>query len=605
MANGTGGGGGSAEGIRAGRAFVELGTHDKDLFAGLDRAAAAVKGFGSKVAAGGFGLIGLGSSVLAPLGAAFLETVHHLRELGDAAERLSTTPAILSALGYAAEQTGASMEDLEAGTKNLYKSIAASGRPAGELADEYKRLADELAGIEDPARRSARAVELLGRNGLALLPMLSKGGEDLQRRLDRAAKVRGMPTEEEVAQAAKVGEAIDDVWQSLKRIPGAVASALLPFADAIEAAADKAVDLLAAVKAFIRANALVIIGVTAAAAAVVALGGAVVVLGSVITAAGVVLEVLAGVLAFAVSPAGILLGIFVGLAAAMVYLAVTTEEGKAALRPFVEAWGELADVFGTTYGGILDALMGGDLELAGEIAMAGLTAVWKLGLVKMQSAWDDFKHFFLDGWKSARLLFELNLNDAVAFFAQAWIKVLKLVNKNFHETFTAVLKGMAGIADVFGDKDLGGALRTLAGLQKGQADAVLDAASKLIEKKRSAEEDRLNKAAGIGTAVGKSPELIAAEAELAKALRDLAELRDRAADLDPAGKDRAKNLGEVINPGMTRGTFATRGYGAQAFGDATMAGRQVKAAEKVPPLLEKIDGKLGDLLNLGPLTLGV
>jgi hypothetical protein len=44
-----------------------------------------------------------------------------------------------------------------------------------------------------------------------------------------------------------------------------------------------------------------------------------------------------------------------------------------------------------------------------------------------------------------------------------------------------------------------------------------------------------------------------------------------------------------VNPGMTRGTFATRGYGAQAFGDATMAGRQVKAAEKVPPLLEKIE----------------
>jgi hypothetical protein len=170
------------------------------------------------------------------------------------------------------------MEDLEAGTKNLYKSIAASGRPAGELADEYKRLADELAGIEDPARRSARAVELLGRNGLALLPMLSKGGEDLQRRLDRAARRSGAcrPRKRSRRRRRSARRSLD-VWQSLKRIPGAVPSALLPFADAIEAAADKAVDLLAAVKAFIRANALVIIGVTAAAAALVALGGAVVV----------------------------------------------------------------------------------------------------------------------------------------------------------------------------------------------------------------------------------------------------------------------------------------------------------------------------------------
>jgi hypothetical protein len=164
-------------------------------------------------------------------------------------------------------------------------------------------------------------------------------------------------------------------------------------------------------------------------------------------------------------------------------------------------------VFST--GGILDALKGGDLELAARDCDGRADRRVEVdGWSRSQSAWDDFKHFFLDGWKSARLLFELNLNDAVAFFAQAWIKVLKLVNKNFHETFTSRPQGDG--------RDRRRVRRQ--GPRRGAADARRAAegaggrgprrrGAKLIEKKRSAEEDRLNKKAGRlrRTAVGNEP----------------------------------------------------------------------------------------------------
>lgn len=610
MANMGGGGGGNASGIRAGRAFVELGTNDKGLFAGLDRAAAAVRGFGLKVAGVGGGLVGAGLSVLGPLGAAFKEMVDHFSEINDAADRMSTTPEIVSALGYAAEQSGAQLEDLEGATKNLYKSIAASGRPASDLIEEYRNLANELDGIDDPAAKSAKALEVLGKNGLKLLPMLKDGAAGFDKLIGRAARVGDVVSEEDASRADRAGDAMLDVWKSIRNTIRSIPLALLPYIETIEAVTDKIVDLLGAVRGFIKANGAAIVAVTAGATALVALGSAVVGVGAVVAAAGVALAAFSAVGAALLTPAGALVGILAGLAGALAYFALTTEEGRRALAPFVAAFNELWGVFSTTYGGILDALMAGDLELAGEIAMTGLEAAWVAGVNRLHDAWDDFKEFFVSAWESASLLVQLAFNDVTAYFTKAWLKAFKLVNDRFHETFRTMAMVAAKFADAAGDAAFANTLRQFAALTKGQMNLVLGGAGKIVENKRQAEEDRLHKAFA-DAAEARAGETAAERAEREKRLAEAkGKLDQLAADaavgaiLSGLGGDKKKTLSDVVNPGLSRGTFATRGFGAQAFGDTSMAGRQVKAAEKVPPLLQNIDKKLGDILNLGPLTLG-
>jgi len=59
----------SAQGIRAGRAFVELFADDSKLVRGLRRAEKKLKAFGDSIRNLGLKMIGVGSAILAPLAA--------------------------------------------------------------------------------------------------------------------------------------------------------------------------------------------------------------------------------------------------------------------------------------------------------------------------------------------------------------------------------------------------------------------------------------------------------------------------------------------------------------------------------------------------------
>lgn len=114
---------GSASGIRAGKAFVELSLHNK-VSSGLNAVGAKFKTFGASMTAMGAKVFALGSAGLA----AFLPAIKMFADVGDAANKASqrtglTTEAI-SELGYAAQQSGRSTETLEKSIAKMQKNIA-------------------------------------------------------------------------------------------------------------------------------------------------------------------------------------------------------------------------------------------------------------------------------------------------------------------------------------------------------------------------------------------------------------------------------------------------------------------------------------------------
>lgn len=81
----------------------------------------------------------------------------------------------LSAMG---KEAGFTMEDVETAMQKLNKTSAKRG-DTRDADTRLKSMFDELASIEDPALRSAKAMEVFGRSGNRLMPIILKGSKGL------------------------------------------------------------------------------------------------------------------------------------------------------------------------------------------------------------------------------------------------------------------------------------------------------------------------------------------------------------------------------------------------------------------------------------------
>src|SRR4051812_10277800 len=112
-----------AKDVRAGGAFVEIGAITSGLDKGLAAAAAKLKAFGSAVGSIGKTMLKLGGGILGPLAAAGKVFADMGSELNDASQRTGIAVEALSALKFAAEQSGSSLEGLEGGLRKMQKTI--------------------------------------------------------------------------------------------------------------------------------------------------------------------------------------------------------------------------------------------------------------------------------------------------------------------------------------------------------------------------------------------------------------------------------------------------------------------------------------------------
>jgi hypothetical protein len=141
----------------------------------------------------------------------------------DAADALSKQSSIvgiltedLSALGYAAELSDVSMEQLSAGLARFNKNVAASKdvfkelgialtENDGTLKSNYElinEIADAFAVMEDGARKSSLAQELFGKSGTKLIPLLNGGSAGLKAMADEAQRL-GLIIDTETGKAAE------------------------------------------------------------------------------------------------------------------------------------------------------------------------------------------------------------------------------------------------------------------------------------------------------------------------------------------------------------------------------------------------------------------
>ena len=228
---------GSSSDIEAGKAYVTLYVKDSQLIKGLAGINKHIEKIQKAVLKLADLMLLLGASINGALGAAVGRFENVGSELNDMSARTAVAAGTLAQFAYAAEQTGASMEDLEAGLRNMQKSAVAGDKAFGKIGlsaqqlnklsveEKFIAVAEGLSKVKSPSQRAALAMEILGKSGVKLLPMLSEGADGLRRMREEAVRL-GAPTTEETKLADDLGDAMGRMRAIAKNAAFAIGSAL-------------------------------------------------------------------------------------------------------------------------------------------------------------------------------------------------------------------------------------------------------------------------------------------------------------------------------------------------------------------------------------------
>lgn len=177
------------------------------------------------------------------------ETIEYTGKLDDQAQALGVTAERLQELEYASLQNGLQQEELTAGLVKLTATMkaaaggaeaqAAAFHTAGvkvkntdgtlrDSADVLEDLADHFESLPDGADKTALSMELLGKTGSRMIPLLNAGGQGI-RDLAQEARDLGLVIQEKSVKAgADLGDEIDRLHAQTRGLWRSAIGPLLP-----------------------------------------------------------------------------------------------------------------------------------------------------------------------------------------------------------------------------------------------------------------------------------------------------------------------------------------------------------------------------------------
>jgi hypothetical protein len=404
--------------IRAGRSYVELFTDDVNLIKGLSNASKRLRAWGASVTAMGMKALAAGAALAAPLLASTKAFAQMGDELAKAATKTGMSVEALSQLKFAAERSDVSFESLMNGVKRMNRSIldasegsqqtaeafqalGLSAADLGRMAPEkqFKAIAEAIAKVQNPTEKSALAMQIFGRAGADLIPLMADGANGVNA-LMKEADALGLTMSTQDAKAAEeFSDRLTDMWSVVKMGVFQIGGALAPALRAVGIAMTRGIQ---SVRQFISEHKGLVILAASIAAGLIATGAALIVvgqtmalvgaaLGTVVSAVGVVGTVLAAV----ASPLGLIVaGVALGTAALMKF----TNVGSTVGNYMADVFGTLKDDATVAFGGIRDAMAAGDWGLAAKILWTLIKTEFARGEATVLSLWAELRYALLDTW---------------------------------------------------------------------------------------------------------------------------------------------------------------------------------------------------------------
>jgi hypothetical protein len=473
----------NTKGIRAGKAFVEIFADDSRLMRGLNAARQKLSAFGAGVRASGLKMMGAGAAIAAPMVAAAKSAADSGAAIYEMSKRTGMSVPNLSALAYASEMTGASLDNVEVSVKKMQKALfeAAQGGEKAQEAfsllglsvddlaklnpdEQFALIAKRLSDIKDPAIKSGIALELFGKSGTELIPMM----ENLQSLSGDAAKLGLIKTDASAKEAKEFSDVLKILGLVVKSVVNSIGTALMPV---LKQFATRIIDGVLTVRNFIREHQQLVVTVFQVAAAIMGVGAGLLAVSYIFTGLskavgvlstifGVVQSVITGIVAVIgamLTPIGLVVTAIVGLGAYFLY--ASGAAGKA-VDWLGGVFASVAEDATASFGAISNALAGGDIVAAAKVLWAQLKMWWEQGTSGISDTWNGallwMKQVFFEAVGGWRIIFEemghgltVAWIETTSFLSQTWTKFTTALMEAWNWVATGLEKAWNRIKGVF------------------------------------------------------------------------------------------------------------------------------------------------------------
>lgn len=211
---------------------------------GLQKAGGLASGFGRTIGKlGGIAsLVGVGGLGAMVKGA--IDAGDRLQKLG---KQTGLSTEFLSEMRRAADLSGTSLETVAGSIKKMQRAAVEAQDGTATYADAFDKLglnvgeflsltpdqqfnamADALSKIEDPAQRTAISMDIMGRSGSELIPLMEGGAAAIDKVRDASREAGESLTQNQVDKMADVNDALRNLQGPLNGLANTLATQLSP-----------------------------------------------------------------------------------------------------------------------------------------------------------------------------------------------------------------------------------------------------------------------------------------------------------------------------------------------------------------------------------------
>ena len=190
-----------------------------------------------------------GGAITGMFGILVKKTVDAGDQINDLSKRTGIATETLSAYKLAADQSGTSLEGMATGFRGLARvmndantGLAEAKRAFDQLGVAYTDnegklrpldqvmldVADRFASMPDGAQKTALAMELFGRSGMELIPMLNLGRKGLEENAEAARRLGMVWSQEAAAQADEFNDSVAELQAGLAGAGREIVTTMLP-----------------------------------------------------------------------------------------------------------------------------------------------------------------------------------------------------------------------------------------------------------------------------------------------------------------------------------------------------------------------------------------
>ncbi|MBN8245875.1 MAG: hypothetical protein J0L84_00365 [Verrucomicrobia bacterium] len=132
-----------------------------------------------------------------------VEALHTADEMGKLAQKAGVAVEKFSAVAYAAKLSDVSLGTLQTGFKGLSQWMERNGQVSRDVLEVMLEQSDRLAGMADGAAKTTLAMELFGRAGQEMIPLLNQGADAIREQMEEAKRF-GLVVRADAARSAEI-----------------------------------------------------------------------------------------------------------------------------------------------------------------------------------------------------------------------------------------------------------------------------------------------------------------------------------------------------------------------------------------------------------------